>query len=276
MERMRALRIDKEGRGGYVPPNTGYFPDLLKQEGSYRQVRIHEKGPVSGAAHGTTILAFHFRDGVLVAGDRRATASNRIMSNRVDKVLEIDDSALLAISGSPAMALEMARVLDHSLKFYRRSQLTEISLEGKVRILAQLLKENLPMAVEGIGAVVPLFVARDPASGAVRIYFYDILGAHFEGVEFSVGGSGSPEVQGILRYLDRWNPRPLREMSREEAIVLSLRLLETASYFDSATGGVDSQDPIWPVIKLLTPGTLETVDERTIAEIYRNEVMRVR
>lgn len=273
---MRALRIDKEGRGGFVPPNTGYFPDLLKQEGSYRQVRIHEKGSVSGAAHGTTILAFHFRDGVLVAGDRRATASNRIMSNRVDKVLEIDDSALLAISGSPAMALEMARVLDHSLKFYRRSQLTEISLEGKVRILAQLLKENLPMAVEGIGAVVPLFVARDPASGAVRIYFYDILGAHFEGVEFSVGGSGSPEVQGILRYLDRWNPRPLREMSREEAIVLSLRLLETASYFDSATGGVDSQDPIWPVIKLLTPGTLETVDERTIAEIYRNEVMRVR
>ena len=94
-------------------------------------------------------------------------------------------------------------------------------------------------------------------------------------MEFSVGGSGSPEVQGILRYLDRWHPRPLKEMSRNEAIVLSLRLLETASYFDSATGGVEGQDPIWPVIKILTPDSLDTIDEGSIAAIYRNEVMRV-
>lgn len=263
--------------GGLPAPRPGYLPDLLRGYLPEPFPSLNSesgRAALSGAVHGTTILAFHFSEGVLVAGDRRATASNRIMSNRVDKILEIDSSALLAISGSPAMALEMGRILDHSLKFYRRSQLAEISLEGKLRILAQLLKDNLPMAVEGIGAVAPLFIARD--GDAVRIYFYDILGAHFEGVEFSVGGSGSPEVQGILRYLDRWSPRPLREMSREEAIVLSLRLLETASYFDSATGGVDSQDPIWPVIKLLTPGTLETVDERTMAEIYRNEVMRVR
>ena len=132
------------------------------------------------------------------------------------------------------------------------------------------------MAVEGIGAVAPLFIARDGATRVVRIFFYDILGAHFEGVEFSVGGSGSPEVQGILRYLDRWSPRPLRELSRDEAILLALRLLETASYFDSATGGVGGQDPIWPLIKLLTPESLETIEEEAISPIYRNEVMRVR
>lgn len=238
--------------------------------------REGEAGALSGVAHGTTILAFHYREGVLVAGDRRATASNRIMSNRVDKVLEIDNSSLLAISGSPAMALEMARILDHSLKYYRRSQLAEISIEGKIRILAQLLKDNLSMAVEGIGAVVPLYIVRDPESQGVRIYFYDILGAHFEGVEFSVGGSGSPEVQGILRYLDRFGLRPLRELTRDEAIVLALRLLETASYFDSATGGVEGQDPVYPVVRLLTQDSLETVDVQTLASIYRNEVMRVR
>ena len=266
--------------GGLPPTRPGYFPDLLKvyQDQTLLKGSRREEGNslLSGITHGTTILAFHYRDGVLVAGDRRATASNRIMSNRVDKVIEIDKSSLLAISGSPAMALEMARILDHSLKYYRRSQLTEISLEGKIRILAQLLKDNLSMAVEGIGAVVPLYIARDPETGSVRIYFYDILGAHFEGVEFSVGGSGSPEVQGILRYLDRWDSRPLREYSRDEAIVLALRLLETASYFDSATGGVKGQDPVYPVIKLLTPETLETIDDRTISTMYKDEVIRVR
>lgn len=270
-----------EASPGRPASRPGYFPDLLRDyqpgvisSGSLRDVP--PGGGLSGAIHGTTILAFHYRDGVLVAGDRRATASNRIMSNRVDKVLEIDNSSLLAISGSPAMALEMARILDHSLKYYRRSQLTDISLEGKVRILAQLLKDNLSMAAQGIGAVVPLYIARDTDTKAVRIYFYDILGAHFEGVEFSVGGSGSPEVQGILRFMDRWNSRPLREMAREEAIILSLRLLETASYFDSATGGVEGQDPVYPVIKLLTPESLETVGDETLRDLYRNEVMRVR
>ncbi len=264
--------------GGASPtPRPGYLPDLLRSHSP----EPFPSGPsltggsgLAGAIHGTTILAFHFSEGVLVAGDRRATASNRIMSNRVDKILEIDGSALLAISGSPAMALEMGRILDHSLKFYRRSQLAEISLEGKLRILAQLLKDNLPMAVEGIGAVAPLFIARDGET--VRIYFYDILGAHFEGVEFSVGGSGSPEVQGILRFLDRWGEKSLRSLTRDEALLLSLRLLETASYFDSATGGVGGQDPIYPVIRILTPHSLDTVADEQIAALYRSEVMRVR
>lgn len=103
---------DYERIGGLPPSRPGYFPDLLKAyegqgypKGFSRTGKdlVHE-----GAAHGTTILAFHYSEGVLVAGDRRATAANRIMSNRVDKVLEIDRSSLLAISGSPAMALEMA------------------------------------------------------------------------------------------------------------------------------------------------------------------------
>ncbi len=266
------------GAGGFPPPRPGYLPDLLRPYSSSGLTggssRLSGGEGLRGAAHGTTILAFHYKEGVLVAGDRRATASNRIMSNRVDKILEIDGSALLAISGSPAMALEMGRILDHSLKFYRRSQLSEISLEGKLRILAQLLKDNLSMAVEGIGAVAPLFVARD--GDVVRIYFYDILGAHFEGVEFSVGGSGSPEVQGILRYLDRWGEKRLGSLSREEALLLSLRLLETASYFDSATGGVEGQDPVYPVVRLLTGSSLETVADQEIALLYRSEVMRVR
>ncbi|MDA8111371.1 MAG: proteasome subunit alpha, partial [Nitrospiraceae bacterium] len=106
--------------------------------------------------------------------------------------------------------------------------------------------------------------------------FYDILGAHFEGVEFSVGGSGSPEVQGILRFLDRWGEKSLRSLTRDEALLLSLRLLETASYFDSATGGVGGQDPIYPVIRILTPHSLDTVADEQIAALYRSEVMRVR
>lgn len=228
--------------------------------------------------HATTILAFHFAGGVLVAGDRRATAGNRIMTNRIEKVLEIDRCSLMAIAGSPAFALEMARILEHTFKYYRRSQLTELSVEGKLRVLSQLLKDNIPMAMQGVGAVVPLFVTQDPESKESHIYFYDVLGAHFEGVPFAVGGSGSLEVQGILRYLDRWgmsSRRGLSVMEEREAVILSLRLLETASHFDSATGGVQVRDTVFPVVKILDENGIHTIEEESLQEFYRTGVESV-
>jgi proteasome beta subunit len=62
---------------------------------------------------------------VLVAGDRRATAGNTVVYDRADKVLEIDRHSIMAIAGVPATAWEMARVLEHSFQFFRRTQLQE-------------------------------------------------------------------------------------------------------------------------------------------------------
>ncbi len=257
--------------------NRGSFLDLLGEKLLVLPSRLTGSSQVPEGwveTRATTILAFHFSGGVLVAGDRRATAGNRIMTNRVEKVLEIDGSSLMAIAGSPAFAIEMARVLEHSFKYYRRSQLTELSVEGKLRMLAQLLKENVPMAMQGFGAVVPIFVTQDPLRAKSQIFFYDILGAHFEGAPFAVAGSGSVEVQGILRYLDCWGlpGRGLAGMSESEALVLAMRLLETASFFDSATGGVQAGETIYPVVKILGPEGVRTVAESDLEACYRTEV----
>src|SRR5689334_23459160 len=125
----------------------GDFFRLLEAQG-------YQFGVSGGGSHdqqfttATTILAFKYRDGVLVAGDRRATAGNVVMYDRADKVLEIDRHSLMAIAGSPATAWEMARVLEHSFQFYRRSQLQEMSVEGKVRALSKLLRDNLGMVMQ--------------------------------------------------------------------------------------------------------------------------------
>src|SRR6266705_1499804 len=131
---------------------------------------------------GTTVFAFHFAEGILMGGDRRATAGNIIVTDRVDKVIEIDANSLLAIAGVPATAFEMARVLQTSFEYYRRSQLQPLSLPAKVRALARLLRENLHMAMQGVGLVVPLFAGLDQAQSQSqpRIYFYDPLGAQFQ------------------------------------------------------------------------------------------------
>ena len=113
--------------------------------------------------------------------------SNIIVTDRVDKVIEIDATSLLAIAGVPATAFEMARVLQTSFEYYRRSQLQTLSLPAKVRALARLLRDNLPMAMQGVGVVVPLFAGLDQSVTPARpqIFFYDPLGAQFQAVDYA-------------------------------------------------------------------------------------------
>ena len=110
---------------------------------------------------GTTVFAFEYAEGVMVVGDRRATAGNVIVTDKVEKVIELDSHSVIAIAGVPATAFEMARVLQTSFEYYRRSQLQPLSLPAKVRALARLLRENVPMTVQGIGIVVPIFAGVD-------------------------------------------------------------------------------------------------------------------
>ncbi|HKS35887.1 MAG TPA: proteasome subunit alpha, partial [Verrucomicrobiae bacterium] len=92
-------------------PIAGDFLSLLAQHhhAPFRTT-VSAAAPVETQA--TTVFAFHFADGVLMGGDRRATAGNIIVTDRVDKVLELDAMSLLAIAGVPATAFEMARVLE--------------------------------------------------------------------------------------------------------------------------------------------------------------------
>ena len=222
----------------------------------------------------TTILAFKFSGGVLVAGDRRATAGNTVVYDRADKVLEIDRHSIMAIAGVPATAWEMARVLEHSFQFFRRTQLQEMSVDGKVRALSKLLRDNFGFVMQGVGVVVPIFATYDNTNSepGPRLYFYDAMGANFEVADYAATGSGSPAVRGILYYEHHWGGKPLQERSEEEAITIALRALDTAAEADTATGGVDRSGKIFPLIKVVSRDGIITLAEEKIADVFRRSV----
>ena len=258
---------------------TDFF-EILKQHGYQLGLPAIDQSTGRSASamptipQATTILAFKYQDGVLVAGDRRATAGNMVMYDRTDKVLDIDRHSVMAIAGVPATAFEMARVLDHSFKYYRRSQLQELSFEGKLRALSKLLKDNAPAALAGTGAVAPIFAGYDFEEQSAKIYFYDILGAEFEGVEYAVSGSGSPTIRGILHYVNTWEGRLVSELPEEDAIILSLRLLTSAAEFDSATGGVNQETNLYPVVKLITAEGVRPIAGDELKRLFQASVIR--
>jgi proteasome beta subunit len=249
------------------------FAALLRQQRLYPEVMSvvppappHANLPATQA---TTILAFKFADGVLVAGDRRATAGNVLVYDRADKVLEIDKHSLMAIAGVPATAWEMARVLEHSFQFYRRSQLQEMSLDGKVRALSKLLRDNLGFVLQGVGVVVPLFATFDHEADNARLYFYDAMGAQFEAADYAATGSGSAAVRSVLHFENTWGRKTLVKLKQEEAVLLALRALETAASADVATGGVDRRADIFPIVKTITREGIATLPEKRLAKIFK-------
>lgn len=256
------------------PPAAEDFSTLLRRQGLYPAAPQIHGGSQANVPYteATTILAFKFAEGVLVAGDRRATAGNVVVYDRADKVLEIDRHSLMAIAGVPATAWEMARVLEHSFQFYRRSQLQEMSLDGKVRALSKLLRDNFGFVMQGVGIVVPIFATYDTAGDAARLYFYDAMGAQFEAADYAATGSGSPSVRSILYYENTWGKRPLRKMDQREAVITALRALDTAAESDTATGGVDRRGRSYPIVKIISKPGITTLAEEALAELYKTKI----
>jgi len=212
------------------------LPDI-EASGDHRTVR----GVME--THGTTVIAVKYAGGVINVGDRRATANFAVMYDRAEKVLSIDDFTLLAISGSYARAMEVVRYLRHAFRYFERSQLQPMSLEGKLSELAKVVAASLPAALQGIGGFIPVLSTFDRRTEEGRIFFYDAMGARFESTEFAAAGSGSLQIRGIFNYIVKTRG-PFHAMSRTDALREALLLLDIAADLDAATGGWSKVPPL--------------------------------
>ena len=150
------------------------------------------------APHATTVVALRYADGVIMAGDRRATMGNIIAHRAMEKVFEADRFSAVAIAGSAGMAVEMVRLFQVQLEHYEKVEGTTLSLEGKANQLAQMVRQNLPLAMQGL-VVVPLFAGYDTARGIGRIFSYDATGGHYEDTDFQATGSGGRDARSTIK-----------------------------------------------------------------------------
>ena len=72
--------------------------------------------------HGTTVVAIRYADGVVMAGDRRATAGYTIASRRIEKVFPADDFSGVAIAGAAGPAVEMVQAVPGAARALREDR----------------------------------------------------------------------------------------------------------------------------------------------------------
>jgi proteasome beta subunit len=194
--------------------------------------------------HATTIVAAIYSGGVVMAGDRRATAGNYISQKDMDKVFRTDEYSCMGIAGTASTGIEMARLYCVELEHYEKREGRTLSVEGKANRLATMIRGNLPLAMQGM-VVVPLFAAYDLEGGAGRIFSYDVGGGPYEQKKYAAIGSGSIFARGALKKLYR------EDASAEDTVLALVHALYDAADDDSATGGPDVMRRIWPAVAVI-------------------------
>jgi proteasome beta subunit len=197
-----------------------------------------------GVPHGTTIVALKFAGGIVMAGDRRATEGHSIAHRGLEKVFPADGYSAVAIAGAAGPAVEMVRLFQTQLEHYEKVEGTALSLEGKANQLAQMVRANLPAAMQGLG-VLPLFAGYDERRKRGRIFSFDMAGGRYEELDFHATGSGGRDAKTTVKLGYR------EDLTENDAVELAVRALYEAADEDSATGGPDPVRGIYPVVAVV-------------------------
>jgi proteasome beta subunit len=233
--------------------------------------------PAEGAAgapvvrdlpHGTTIVALTCEHGVVIAGDRRATAGSMIAKRDVEKVFRSDEFSAMGYAGTGSVGIEFARLFQVELEHYEKMEGRSLSLEGKANRLAWMIRGNLAMAMQGL-IVVPLFVGYDEEAGNGRIFGYDVAGGPYEEKNYHSIGSGSVFAKGALKKFFA------EDMPVQDAVLASVQALYDAADDDSATGGPDLARRIFPVVATVTEDGFRKLSEAE-SEDYTQQVVQSR
>jgi proteasome beta subunit len=246
---------------------TSSFLEVLRRDSPHLLPNVSAGPNVMDVPHGTTVLAVRYRDGVIMAGDRQATAGYQVASRRIEKIFKCDDLSGIGIAGAAGPAMEMAKLFQTELEHYEKVEGDNLSLEGKANKLGQMVRMNLPAAMQGL-AVVPIFAGYDEKSGVGRLFKYDITGGRYEETNYEAQGSGSKDARDALKKLWR------RDMSRDDALRVSLEALIDAADEDVGTGGPDLIRGIFPTVKSITRSGFDDVMEdevRRVCEAILND-----
>jgi len=242
-------------------PDASSFFSLIQQRALPIQQRaLSDTASASELTpEATTIIAIVYQGGVLLAGDRRATAGLRIANREIEKVFPADAYSAVGISGAAGVGVEIARMFQLELEHYEKIEGSLLSLGGKANRLATLIKRNLNLAMKGF-VVVPLFAGFDTDRGVGRIFSYDGTGGRYEEHNYHQTGSGAVFAKGALKKL--WKPG----MTRDEAIKLAVEVLLDAADDDAGTGGADLVRGIYPVVATMDKDGYQRVPDEVLAD----------
>jgi proteasome beta subunit len=173
---------------------------------------------------GTTTIGIVFKDGVILATEKRATMGYMIASKKAKKVYKVAERIGMTTAGGVGDAQQLARILTVECNLYQIRRSRSITVGASATLLSNYLNQNryFPFYVQ-------LLVGGFDENGP-SVYSVDAMGGATKEEEIVATGSGSPMAYGVLE--DRFR----KDMNEDEAIDIAIRALKSAMKRDAGSG----------------------------------------
>ncbi len=183
---------------------------------------------VNALKTGTTTVAIIYKDGVVMAADKRATAGHMIVDKKIQKVLPVTKNTVVTTAGSVSDIQLLYKYLGAELRVKRLRAGREATVKEGANLLAGWVY-NIIRSSYGIAHFLVGGYDEKPQ-------LFDVYpdGSITEVDDFVSSGSGSVFALGVLESQYKKN------MTQEDAVQLIVKSISAALARDSASGnGID-------------------------------------
>lgn len=184
---------------------------------------------------GTSIVGLVCRDGVVLAGDRRATAGGQIvMSKNSPKVVQVNEYIAVAGTGVASDIDISQRVFAAELKLKELKTKSRPSVKESATFFGMMTYRNI-RTPSMIMNVVGMLVAGINEDGNAELYTVEPAGGVYPVKDYDANfSSGMPYILGLLE-------RQYKEgLSVEEGVKLAKECIKSSMERDTASGnGID-------------------------------------
>lgn len=189
--------------------------------------RLSQKTQNAATYHGTTTVGLVCSDGVILATDTRVTAGGFIAHKRGKKLLQVDDSIAVTISGGVADAQNIVDNLRFYARIFKVEKGVPLPVKSAARIISNILFSSryYPyIAIVLVGGV-------DSTGGS--LYNVDLFGSILKENVTSTG-SGSPVALGVLEegYEEGMSVAKGIPLAANAIIAATHRNVATGDHFD--------------------------------------------
>jgi len=207
---------------------------------------------------GTSLVGIVCKDGIIMAGDKRTTAGNMIMSKNTQKVVPISDYLVISGTGTASDIAMLKKIVQAELRLKELKSKKRATVKEAANLIAGLSYKNIrqPTMIPFIAGIMLGGVNED---NSTELYSIEPAGSVMRVEKFDANfSSGMPFILGLLERQYK------KDLTIAQGIELSIEALKSSTQIDTASGnGID-------VFSITKEGITHEV-EQEIAPEYKNK-----
>jgi proteasome beta subunit len=202
----------------------------------------------------TSLVGIVCKDGIVMGGDRRATAGSIVMSKNSQKVVQIGDFLLVSGTGVSSDIDFTQKILSAELRLKELKTKSRPTVKEAANLLGTMIYRNIRTPTM-IPSIVGTLVAGVDEDGKTSLYTIEPAGGVYAVTDYDANfSSGMPYILGLLESAYK------KDLTVKEGVELAKQCLKSSTQRDVASGnGID----IFTVTK---DGIKQAVSEQIVAE----------